>query len=51
MIIQKVYKNKMSGQKLVTVPVGERDIQDGDYVQITKIKEVKNNGKNKIKNS
>ena len=39
-IIVKVYKNKGSGQKLVTIP-SKTDIEEGDYVHIKKIGEQK----------
>lgn len=37
-IIVKVYKNRKSGQKLVTIPKKYRNIKPGDYVKIAKIK-------------
>ncbi len=37
MIIRKVYENKQSKQKLVSVP-SKSDIVKGDYVMITKVK-------------
>ena len=37
MIIKRVYRNKKSKQKLVTIPRG-CEIHEGDYVEITKIK-------------
>ena len=37
-IICKVYKNKKTGQKLVTIPQKIRSIQPGDYIQIIKAK-------------
>ena len=36
-IIMKVWKNKLISQKLVTVPK-ECDIEEGDYVEIIKVK-------------
>jgi len=36
-IIMKVWKNRLNNQKLITVPK-DCDIQEGDYVEITKIK-------------
>ena len=36
-IIMKVWKNKAKNQKLITIPK-DCDIQDGDYVEIKKIK-------------
>lgn len=35
-IIAKVFMNKTISQKLVTIPK-ESDINDGDYVRITKV--------------
>jgi len=39
MIIRKVWKNNQTQQKLITIPK-DSDIEDGDYVQVTKIKVV-----------
>ena len=36
--IVKVYKNRKSQQKLVTIPAKYRDIKAGDYVKIIKVK-------------
>lgn len=36
-IIMKVWKNKIINQKLITIPK-DCDIQEGDYVEIKKIK-------------
>lgn len=36
-IIRKVWKNKKNNQKLITIPK-DSDIEEGDYVQIYKIK-------------
>jgi len=36
-IIQKVWVNKYNNQKLITIPK-ECDINDGDYVEVIKIK-------------
>ena len=33
----KVWKNKLKNQKLITIPK-ECDIQEGDYVEIIKVK-------------
>jgi hypothetical protein len=35
-IIRKVWKNKGSNQKLITIPK-DCDIKDGDYVEVKKI--------------
>lgn len=37
-IIVKVYKNKLTGQKLITIPKKEWSIKEGDHVKITKVK-------------
>ncbi len=37
-IIKKVWKNKSNQQKLVTIPKDSK-IQEGDYVEIKKVKE------------
>ncbi len=37
MIIRKVYENKTSKQKLISIPA-KSDIQTGDYVSIAKVK-------------
>jgi len=37
-IIVKVYKNRNSGQKLVTIPKKIRTIKPGDYVEVKKVK-------------
>jgi len=37
-IICKVYKNKKTGQKIVTIPKKYHSIQSGDYIQIKKVK-------------
>lgn len=44
-IIKKVYINKESKQKLITIPK-DSDIEEGDYVQIYKIKKevIEHNG-------
>jgi len=44
MIISKVWKNVSSNQKMVCVPRKEKDINEGDYVMITKINEKDING-------
>jgi len=36
-LIQKVWKNKGNGQKLVTIPKDSK-IKEGDYVEIKKVK-------------
>lgn len=36
-IIAKVWVNKGNGQKLATIPK-DADINDGDYVEITKVR-------------
>ena len=36
-VIMKVWKNKAKNQKLITIPK-DCDIQDGDYVEIKKVK-------------
>lgn len=36
-IIVRVWKNKLNGQKLVTIPK-ESNIEDGDYVEVKKLK-------------
>ncbi len=33
---RKVYTNKQSGQKLITIPAGE-DVSDGDWVLVSKV--------------
>ena len=33
---RKVYTNKQSGQKLITIPVSE-DVSDGDWVLVSKV--------------
>ncbi len=38
MIIQRVFKNKASGQKMATVPA-KSDIKEGDFILIKKIEE------------
>lgn len=38
-VIVKVRKNKLSNQKLVTIPKDAEHINDGDYVKIEKIDE------------
>jgi hypothetical protein len=35
-IIMKVWKNRILGQKLITIPKSS-DIEEGDYVEIKKI--------------
>ena len=37
-IITKVRKNKRTGQKSVTIPKEAKEIKQGDYVEINKIK-------------
>jgi len=39
MIIKKVYENKITGQKLICIPKKDKEIKEGDYVKIVKIKE------------
>jgi len=36
--IAKVYKNKVNGQKLITIPKKFRSINKGDYVKVIKVK-------------
>lgn len=36
-IIRKVWKNKNTNQKIITIPK-DSDIQEGDYVEIKKVK-------------
>lgn len=36
-LITKVYENKSTGQKLVTIPKTYEDIQPGDYIKIIKM--------------
>ncbi len=36
-IIAKVHVNKLSGQKLVTIPKKIRSIKEGDYVKISRV--------------
>lgn len=38
MIIKKVFQSKYTGQKSVTIPKNS-DIEEGDYVKITKVEE------------
>lgn len=37
-IICKVWKNKKADQKLVTIPKERKDILEGDYIEVKKIK-------------
>ena len=41
MIIAKVIENKLNKQKIVTIPLKNTEIKEGDYVKIKKIKEIK----------
>jgi len=36
-VIMKVWKNKAKNQKLITIPK-DCDIQEGDYVEVKKVK-------------
>jgi len=35
--LAKVYINKISGQKLITIPKKLRNIKEGDYVKVIKV--------------
>jgi len=39
--ILRVYENKKSGQKLVTIPKKMRSIKSGDFIEITKVEVIK----------
>ena len=48
MEIKKVYKNKISKQKLVTIPKNS-NIEEGDFVEIKKIESESNNAEQQVK--
>lgn len=47
MIIRKVWKNSQTEQKLITIPK-DSDIQEGDYVQVIKVRVVETKVKEEL---